>query len=169
MVSVTVKYASRPTVSVDFPAKHPAQVTVGDLKKAIHAKFPKVRLAVLHSAYSLLTSCFVSAHARTPTDHNPIPISGPGSQSKANRPRRGCYSARDLWHLRLRSRVEGQGPRTASLLANGVLARIRESRFENPRRACLIYVFRLDSSDRCSSSRSSTTCLTNMDTASSVF
>jgi very-long-chain enoyl-CoA reductase len=43
MVSVTVKYSSRPTVSVDFPAKHPNQVTVADLKKAIHAKFPKVR------------------------------------------------------------------------------------------------------------------------------
>ncbi|KAI5448938.1 3-oxo-5a-steroid 4- dehydrogenase [Naganishia albida] len=42
MVSVTVKYSSRPTVSIDFPAKHPNQVTVADLKKAIHAKFPKL-------------------------------------------------------------------------------------------------------------------------------
>ncbi|KAJ9119942.1 hypothetical protein QFC24_005425 [Naganishia onofrii] len=42
MVTVTVKYSSRPTVSVEFPAKHPSQVTVGDLKKAIHAKFPKL-------------------------------------------------------------------------------------------------------------------------------
>ncbi|KAJ9098950.1 hypothetical protein QFC19_006174 [Naganishia cerealis] len=41
MVTVTVKYSSRPTVSVEFPAKHPSQVTVADLKKAIHAKFPK--------------------------------------------------------------------------------------------------------------------------------
>ncbi len=44
MVSVTIKTPGKPTISLDFPEKHPDKVTVLDLKRGIHAKFPKLTL-----------------------------------------------------------------------------------------------------------------------------
>lgn len=42
MVSVTVSLKGKATINCDFPAKHPNDVTVRDLKAAVQAKFPKV-------------------------------------------------------------------------------------------------------------------------------
>lgn len=43
MVSITVSTPGKPTLSLDFPNKHPDQVLIKEVKAAIHAKFPKVR------------------------------------------------------------------------------------------------------------------------------
>ena len=42
MVSVTVSLKGKPTINCDFPAKHPNNVTVREIKAAVQAKFPKV-------------------------------------------------------------------------------------------------------------------------------
>jgi very-long-chain enoyl-CoA reductase len=44
MVSLTISSKGKPKVSVDFPDRHPEQVTVKQLHQAVHAKFPVVRL-----------------------------------------------------------------------------------------------------------------------------
>ncbi|KAI9639003.1 uncharacterized protein MKK02DRAFT_42036 [Dioszegia hungarica] len=40
MVSLTISTKGKPKVSVDFPDRHPEQVTVKQLHQAVHAKFP---------------------------------------------------------------------------------------------------------------------------------
>lgn len=42
MVSLTISTKGKPKVSVDFPDRHPEQVTVKQLHQAVHAKFPVV-------------------------------------------------------------------------------------------------------------------------------
>jgi very-long-chain enoyl-CoA reductase len=42
MVSLLIATKGKPTISVDFPNKHPDKVTIKDVKTAVHAKFPKV-------------------------------------------------------------------------------------------------------------------------------
>ena len=42
MVTVTVTTTGKPAIKLDFPSKHPDQITVAQLKEGIHAKFPKV-------------------------------------------------------------------------------------------------------------------------------
>lgn len=42
MVKVTVSTKGKPTVTLDFPAKHPKDVTIADVKDAVHAKFPQL-------------------------------------------------------------------------------------------------------------------------------
>jgi very-long-chain enoyl-CoA reductase len=42
MVSITVSLKGKPTINCDFPAKHPNNVTVREIKAAVQAKFPKV-------------------------------------------------------------------------------------------------------------------------------
>ena len=42
MVSFSISTKGKPTINVDFPSKHPNNVTVKELKIAVQAKFPKV-------------------------------------------------------------------------------------------------------------------------------
>lgn len=44
MVSVTVSTPGNRKINLDLVSKHPKDVTVKDLKSAIQAKIPKVRL-----------------------------------------------------------------------------------------------------------------------------
>lgn len=56
MVSLIVSTPGKPTVNLDFPAKHPDGVTVGELKSAIATKFPKVRPFVSHLSLDLISN-----------------------------------------------------------------------------------------------------------------
>jgi hypothetical protein len=75
MVTVTVRTTGKPVIQLDFPDKHPDQVTVGELKKGIQAKFPQVRRVASASPFessSQLTrelSCsFISIVSVLPSD-----------------------------------------------------------------------------------------------------
>lgn len=52
---------TRPSVVVDFPDKHPNAVKVADVKRAVEAKFPKVR-----SSPSTTSFPFVKASCKDP-------------------------------------------------------------------------------------------------------
>jgi hypothetical protein len=52
---------TRPSVVVDFPDKHPNAVKVADVKRAVEAKFPKVR-----SSPSTISFPFVKASCKDP-------------------------------------------------------------------------------------------------------
>jgi very-long-chain enoyl-CoA reductase len=42
MVSLSISIKGKPSITVDFPGKHPDKVTVKEVKAAVEAKFPQV-------------------------------------------------------------------------------------------------------------------------------
>lgn len=52
---MTVSLKGKPAINCDFPAKHPNNVTVRDLKAAVQAKFPKVSPIVWQYGMDKLT------------------------------------------------------------------------------------------------------------------
>jgi very-long-chain enoyl-CoA reductase len=54
MVSLIISTKGKPKISVDFPDRHPEQVTVKELKTAVHAKFPLVSFLLIQSGYQLM-------------------------------------------------------------------------------------------------------------------
>lgn len=60
MVAITVSVSGKPTIKLDFANKHPRDVTVKELKAAIHAKFPKVIQMSRHESSSPHRSLFLA-------------------------------------------------------------------------------------------------------------
>jgi hypothetical protein len=58
MVSLSISIKGKPSITVDFPGKHPDKVTVKEVKAAVEAKFPKV--GQLWATASLFASRFAS-------------------------------------------------------------------------------------------------------------
>lgn len=68
MVAITVSVSGKPTINLDFANKHPRDVTIKELKAAIHAKFPKVIQTSRHESSSPHRSLFL-AHCQQTKNH----------------------------------------------------------------------------------------------------
>lgn len=68
MVAITVSVSGKPTINLDFANKHPRDVTIKELKAAIHAKFPKVIQTSRHESSSPHRS-LVLAHCKQTKNH----------------------------------------------------------------------------------------------------
>lgn len=68
MVAITVSVSGKPTINLDFANKHPRDVTVKELKAAIHAKFPKVIQTSRQESSSPHRSLFL-AHCQQTKNH----------------------------------------------------------------------------------------------------
>jgi len=64
MVSVTVTTKGKPTVNLDFSAKHPNSVTIAQVKSAINTKFPKVSIPSTKRMPALTDHQFVANRQR---------------------------------------------------------------------------------------------------------